>query len=156
MYVTTGLMMILWEQVAVVVGRHEVGAGERQRQPALVRQGRPQAPGDLLFPCRQRRRPCSWWCQHPVHVNIYTLSINQSLISHASTTQLYKRTYVLWLTITYTHKVSLRPYILPPFQNVGHFGFFRSIILLFGQQTEPPRSLSRPRNSHVNREKIEK
>jgi len=30
-----------------------------------------------------------------------------------------------------------------------------SIILLFGQQTEPPRSLSRPRNSHVNRRKIE-
>ena len=30
----------------------------------------------------------------------------------------------------------------------------QSIILLFGQQTESPRSLSRPRNSHVNRRKI--
>ena len=29
----------------------------------------------------------------------------------------------------------------------------KSIILLFGQQTEPPRSLLRPRNSHVNRRK---
>ena len=34
--------------------------------------------------------------------------------------------------------------------------FPKSIILLFGQQTEPPRSLSRPKNSHVNRRKIEK
>ena len=32
----------------------------------------------------------------------------------------------------------------------------KSIILLFGQQTEPPRSLSRPRNSYGNRRKIEK
>ena len=31
-----------------------------------------------------------------------------------------------------------------------------SIILLFGQQMEPPRSFSRHRNSHVNRRKIEK
>jgi len=31
-----------------------------------------------------------------------------------------------------------------------------SIILLFGQQTEPPRSLSRYRNFHINRRKIEK
>ena len=31
-----------------------------------------------------------------------------------------------------------------------------SIILLFGQQTEPPRSLSRSRNFHINRRKIEK
>jgi len=30
------------------------------------------------------------------------------------------------------------------------------ILLLFGQQTEPPRSLSRPKNSHVNRRKIKK
>jgi len=29
----------------------------------------------------------------------------------------------------------------------------QSIILLFGQQTEPPRSLSRSRNSHVNQKK---
>ena len=29
-----------------------------------------------------------------------------------------------------------------------------SIILLFGQQTEPPHSLSRPRNFHINRIKI--
>ena len=32
----------------------------------------------------------------------------------------------------------------------------QSIILLFGQQTEPPHSLSRSRNSDVNRRKIEK
>ena len=31
-----------------------------------------------------------------------------------------------------------------------------SIILLFGQQTEPPRLLSKPRNSHINRRKIRK
>ena len=31
-----------------------------------------------------------------------------------------------------------------------------TIILLFDQQTDPPRSLSRSRNSHVNRRKIEK
>ena len=29
-----------------------------------------------------------------------------------------------------------------------------SIILLIGQQTEPPRSLSKPRNSHINRRRI--
>ena len=33
---------------------------------------------------------------------------------------------------------------------------FKYIILLFGQQMKPPRSLSRPRNSHINRRKIEK
>ena len=32
----------------------------------------------------------------------------------------------------------------------------QSIILLFGQQMEPPHSLSRSRNFHVNRRKIEK
>ena len=32
----------------------------------------------------------------------------------------------------------------------------QSIILLFGQQTEPPCLLLRPKNSHVNRRKIEK
>ena len=31
-----------------------------------------------------------------------------------------------------------------------------TIILLFDQQTEPPRSLSRRRNSHVNQREIEK
>ena len=31
-----------------------------------------------------------------------------------------------------------------------------TIILLFGEQIEPPHSLSRSRNSHVNRRKIEK
>ena len=34
--------------------------------------------------------------------------------------------------------------------------YFQSIILLFGQQMEPPHSLLRPRNSHVNRRKIER
>jgi len=33
---------------------------------------------------------------------------------------------------------------------------WKTIILLFGQQTEPSRSLSRSRNPHVNRRKIEK
>ena len=41
-------------------------------------------------------------------------------------------------------------------EDQGHARMILSIILLFGQQTEPSRSLLRPGNSHINRRKIEK
>ena len=43
---------------------------------------------------------------------------------------------------------------LQPIKNQPETPNVQSIILIFDQQTEPPRSLSKPRNSHVNRRKI--
>ena len=54
----------------------------------------------------------------------------------------------------YLHVIYLHINILSSLKNI-HVIYLhpQSIILLFGQQTESPRSLSRPRNSHINRRK---
>ena len=57
----------------------------------------------------------------------------------------------------YLHVTYLHINILSSLKNI-HVIYLhpQSIILLFGQQMETPRSLSRPRNSHINRRKIKK
>ena len=57
----------------------------------------------------------------------------------------------------YLHVIYLHINILSSLKNI-HVIYLhpQSIILLFSQQTEPPLSLSRPKNFHINRKKTEK
>ena len=66
--------------------------------------------------------------------------------------------YILYSSLFYVLEVLMILFSinLIKFKIVLHRTHLESIILLFGQQTEPLRLFSRPKNFHVNRRKIEK